>query len=349
MFRRVLVAAVVLLAFVAAATSRASSTTISPCRQVSNPVWSADGTQIVYYGRRWPKPGGHGNPNSILQALCTMNADGTNAKPLRYTVCSENCPDPPGQIVWLPSGLFFLRDGAIYRIAPGSKPVKVMTFHAYSFAATPAGDRIAAGQWPGCTQCAGPISVYSLSTGRRVGTAGGKKLYNVNPSLSPDGSQLVFERDASGDSGKRFGIWTANVNGTHLRQLAKVGQQPLWAPAAGKIAYVAPAGKSVALRLIAAGGGKSRTLVPKNVQNVFGWSPDGKSIAFEMGLGKLAVVDVATGKVRSLLQLHYAPTAVWSPDSSELLANTVSKTQRCWSTWRVPVDGSTPTRISSCS
>jgi hypothetical protein len=83
-----------------------------------------------------------------------------------------------------------------------------------------------------------------------------------------------------------------------------------------------------------------------------GWSPDGKSIAFELGsgtLGKLAVVDVATGKVRTLLSLHYAPTASWSPDSNELVANSVPRSQKCWSTWRVPVDGSSPTLISTCS
>ena len=348
MFRRVLIASVALLAFVAA-TSSASSTTISPCRQVTNPVWSADGTQIAYYGRRWPPPAkAHRSPNDILQALCTANADGTNAQPLRYTVCSERCSDPPNQIAWLPSGLFFLRDGDFYRIAPGSRPVKVMTFNGFSFAADVAGDRIAIGQWPGCTQCAGPVTVYSVSTGRRLGTVGGRKRYNVNPSLSSDGTQVVFERDASGDSGKLFGIWTANVDGSHLRRLAKVGQQPLWAPAGGKVAYVAPAGKSVALRLISAGGGKSRALV-RNVSTVFGWSPDGKSIAFQMGSGKLSVVDVATGKVRTLLKLHYAPTAAWSPDSSELVANSVPRSQKCWSTWRVPVDGSKPTLISSCT
>jgi len=34
--------------------------------------------------------------------------------------------------------------------------------------------------------------------------------------------------------------------------------------------------------------------------------------------------------------LHKRPSTVdWSPDSSELLVNTVS--QKCWSTWRVPV------------
>ena len=165
------------------------------------------------------------------------------------------------------------------------------------------------------------MTILDAQSGAVVGTVGGKKLDNVNPSLSPDGTKVVFERNASDDSGKTFGIWTAKTDGSHLRQLAKVGQHPLWSPTAGKVAYVAFAGKSVALRLISAGGGKSRALVPRKVENVFGWSPDGKYIAFETGtgtLGKLAVVDVATGKVRSLLQLEYAPTAAWSPDSSEL-------------------------------
>lgn len=360
MFRRLLVAAVALLAVVAA-TGRASSTTVSPCRHVSLPVWSPDGQQIAYYGTRWPPPATpHRNPNDILQALCTANADGTNAQPLRYTVCSERCPDPPGQLAWLPSGLFFLRDGAVYRVAPGSQPVKVLPFSGYAFAADAAGDRIASGQWPSCTQCAGPVAVYSLSTGRREGTVGGKKLYNVAPSLSPDGTKVVFERDAAGDSGASFGIWTANADGSRLRQLAKVGRQPLWSPAGGKVAYVAPAGRSVepaALRLISVGGGRSRALVPRGVWAVFGWSPDGRYIALETGggtSGTLAVVSVATGKVRTLLRLHFAPTAAWSPDSGELLVNTVTKvdavtkTPTCWSTWRVPVDGSKPAVISTC-
>ncbi len=183
------------------------------------------------------------------------------------------------------------------------------------------------------------------SVGTVVGKAGGNKLDNVNPSLSPDGSQVAFERDAFNNPGKTYGIWTANTNGSHLRRVARVGEQPLWSPKGATIAYVRSEGKSVPLRLVSAGGGKSRALVP-NVMTVFGWSPDGKSIAFETGKGRLAVVNVATRKVRSLRQLRNAQTAVWSPDSSELLANTVSKT--CWSTWRVPANGSAPTRISSC-
>jgi Tol biopolymer transport system component len=352
MFRRVLMASVVLLAFVAG-TSGASSTTISPCRQVSQPIWSPDGTQIAYYGRRWPPPTGHRNPNDILQALCTANADGTNMQPLRYTVCSGKCPDPPNQIAWLRSGILYLRDGDILRIAPGSKPRTIARINDVSVVTNPAGTRIAAQKyWPSCLTCAGPVTILDAQSGSVVGTVGGRKLDNVNPSLSSDGTKVAFERTASDGSGKTFGIWTAKTDGSHLRRLAKVGQHPLWSPTGAKVAYVAFAERSVALRLISAADGKSRTLVPRNVENVFGWSPDGRYIAFETGmgtLGKLAVVDVATGKVRSLLKLNYAPTAAWSPDSTELVANSVPKTQKCWSTWHVPVDGAKPTKISSCT
>jgi len=349
MFRRVLVAAVVLLALLAGATSRASSTTISPCKRVSQPTWSPDGQQIAYYGTRWPAP--HRMSLNILQALCTMNADGTNAQPVRYTVCSEHCPDPPYPNVWLQSGILFMRGGDIFRIVPGSKPQGLARADTIGFVTNPTGTRIASQKYyDSCVTCAAPVTTFDAQSGAVVGRAGGTKFDNADPSLSPDGTKVAFARYSSHGPSKAYGVWTASTNGSHLRQLEKVGRQPLWSSTGGEIAYVVPAksGWPVTLRVVSAGGGKSRALL-RDVATVFGWSPDGKSIAFETSKDKLAVVDVATRKVHSLLQLHFAPTAVWSPDSSELLVNTVPKTQKCWSTWRVPANGSAPTKISSCT
>jgi Tol biopolymer transport system component len=355
MSRRLLVAAVALLAPLAlvAATSHASATTYTPCQQVHLPTWSPDGNQIVYYGRRWPEPTGGGNPNSVLQAYCTMNADGTNAQPLAHTTCSSKCQDPPSQIDWLKQNeiLWLVDGGPIYRTDPGSKPTKLTTINDESFAVNAAKTRIASGPYfPGCATCAGPVHIFSLVTHRRVGLVGGRKYDNVYPSLSADGKHVVFERDSATANGREYGIWTANSSGARVRQLAKVGSQPLWSPTSNKIAFIRWAGTSNGLRLISAGGGKSRALVSK-VEKVFGWSPDGKYIALASGtgtFGTLSVVDVATRHVTPLLKMKYAPTAAWAPDSQKLVANSTTA-KGCWSTYTVPVDGSPPTKISSCS
>jgi hypothetical protein len=321
---------------------------------VSAPTWSPDGQEIAFYGRRWPPPSTplHRNPNDILQAFCVVGADGTNAQPLRYTVCFSKCPDLPYQLQWLaPNELLALRDGAILQFAPGSKPKPIARINDFSFVTDTAGTRLAAGT-PDCPQCAGPLTILSLPSGALVGHVGGTKLDNVTPSLSSDGTRVVFGRHPGNDSGGAPGIWTANVDGSRLRRLVNTGQHPLWSPAGAEVAYIAAAGKTVALRLVSSSGGKSRALVAGGVQNVFGWSPDGRYIAFETGsgtFGTLAVVDTASGTVRRLLKLYYAPTAVWKADSSELLAYSLAKSQKCWSLTRVPVDGSAPTVISSCN
>jgi hypothetical protein len=60
-------------------------------------------------------------------------------------------------------------------------------------------------------------------------------------------------------------------------------------------------------------------------------------------------VDVATGKVRSLLKLHIGPSVAWSPDSQELLVRTQPRANnRCASLWRVSVDGGKPQLLRNC-
>lgn len=352
MFRRLVVAAVVLLAFVAA-TSRASSTTVSPCRWVSQPMWSPDGTQIVYYGRRWPAPKKSSSIN-ILHALCTMGGDGTNVQPVRYTTCSEHCPEAPGLIAWTQFGILYQSGGAVFRIVPGNKPQQIARPSAVSYVTNPAGTRLAAAPYyDSCDTCAGPLTIYDAQSGAVVGKVGGKKLNNVDPSLSPDGLSVAFGRFTSNQTGKSLGIWAANTNGSGLRQLAKVGFHPLWSPTSAKVAYLVQGRMSSSLHLVSTAGGKSLTLVPGKVENVFGWSPNGRYVAFAQagrnGASNLAVVSVGTRKVRTLLRLNFSPTASWASDSLHLVVNSLPRNAKCGPTYRVSLTGLAPVKIASCT
>lgn len=355
-----LVALACTTAAVSATGSVAAKTAVTPCMAIRNPVSSPDGTQIAYYGTRWPPPPHMAVANRQLQAFCVADANGKNAQPLRYTVCDHKCQDFPYQISWMsPNELLYVADGPVYSIAPGSKPKKTgVRINAPSFTLDAAGDRLASGaNFPGCVTCSGPVTVFDLSSGKLVGNVGGKKYDNMFPSLSPDGKRVVFERDATTDSGRTYGIWIANANGSRVRRLESVGFQPLWSPAGNEIAYVAPFGKgaSSSLRLVSPSGGKVRTLVARGVENsgVYSWSPDGKQIAIEVGsrtFGKLAVVNVATGKVRKLLGLYYSPTVSWAPDSKSLLADSwpIPQPKGCSALYRVPVSGGKPTLLRHC-
>jgi WD40 repeat protein len=351
MKRCLIAGALVLLALpflLAAASSHAASTAISPCGTVSLPVFSPDGTQIAYYGTRWPLPRTpHRVSNNILQALCVADANGQNAKPLRYTTCNDKCPDPPNQIYWAPQQLLYLAAGAVHSIAPGMAPRTVGQVNDFSFVVDTNADRLAAGT-PNCPQCAGPVTVLDIPAGKVVGTLGGKKLGNSDPSLAPDGALVAFVRHYADGSGRSLGIWVADAGGGHLRQLVKSGAAPRWSPSGSKIAFESQPG---ALRIVSPQGGKPQTLIARGVEKVFGWSPDGKHIAFETGsgtFGKLAVIDIATGKVRHLLQLYYAPSVAWSPDSQQLLADTWPKATGCSVLWRAPANGGKATLLRHC-
>jgi hypothetical protein len=321
------------------------------CSSITLVAWSPDGTQIAFSGWRL----GHGPVP--LRAICVAGADGENAAPLAHTVCGKKCRldliDSPTQLYWVaPKLLLYGDDFRIFVVPLGGKPQLLGSepgsFEQFSVDA--AGDRVAAGN-SDCPRCAGPATVLDVPSGKVVGRLGGSKFDNIEPSISPDGSQVVFARDYADDSGRTLGLWTADADGSHLHHLVQTnvgGTRPLWSPAGDRIAYLEAAANSSALLLIPAHGGGSHTLVPHGVQAVFGWSPNAQSIAFE-ARGQLEVVSVASGKVRSLLKLHFAPSVAWSPDSGRLLVNTWPRAKGCrTSLWRVPASGGKPRLLRHC-
>jgi len=339
----------------------AAAKAVTPCGTANVPAWSPDGTQVVWFGYRWPRPpNGHATGDyNILRAFCASNADGTNLHPVPKTTCGEKCPnnlgDPPGQLNWVGANLLvYGSDDGLHTITVGKKPKLLTRSGLGGYALDAKGDRIATNDFgEGCVTCHGPVRIFSVPSGAVVGVVGGNKLYNYAASLSPDGSQVVFVRQPPTDSG-RPAIWTADADGSHLKRLEQSGNNPVWSPAGNLIVYSAPSGPAAtALRLVAPQGGKSRVLLRAGPGEIFGWSPDGKYIAFPGAKGALDIVNVATRKVRTLLKPKLpfgSSSAAWSPDSQQLLVlvSRAPSQSKCPSgVWRVPLNGK-PQLVHGC-
>lgn len=346
-----LLSTVVVAALAATGSSGAIRQTSPACSSTDLATWSPGEAQIAFVGRRLH----HGM--LPVRAICLANADGKQATPLQHTVCTRRCRldliDSPTQLLWVqPNLLLYGDDYRIFALPVGGTPRLLgRQFGSFAqFSVDSAGDRVAGGGSPACVQCKGPVTVLDVASGALVGRLGGKKVNNVDASISPDGGQVVFARYTSGDSPRPLGLWTASASGTNLRRIVVKGALPLWSPKGTQIAYLAsPRLWGSTLRLVSPQGGKSKSLL-SGVVSVFGWSPDGTQIALELGRSqRLAVVDVTTGKVRTLLRLHFASTVDWSAGSQELLVKTQpGRTNRCADLWRVPAGGGKAQLLRSC-
>lgn len=340
----------------------AATKPVSPCGTVNAPAWSPDGTQIAWFGYRWPPPpNGHATGSwNTLRAFCASDADGKNLHQLPRTVCGERCPnnlgDPPGQLDWVgPNLLVYGSDDGVHTITVGQKPKLLTRAGPVPYSLDARGDRVAtATTAPGCMACAGgSVTIRSVPSGAVVGVLGGRKFLNTEPSLSPDGTQVAFSRSSGKNAEAKSSIWIAAADGSHLRLLERNGESPLWSPAGNRIAYLATGATSAAWRLVSPQGGASTTLLRNASSTVFGWSPDGRWIAYPDSRSRLAIIDVTTKKVRTLLKLRgpYGPASVaWSPNSQQLLVVSRPRTHSsCPSAlWRVPLEGGKPALVHTC-
>ncbi len=107
-----------------------------------------------------------------------------------------------------------------------------------------------------------------------------------DPQLSPDGKQIVFTKawiDKINDK-RESALWIMDADGSRQRFLVN-GSSATWSPDGSRIAYTAsgePTGNQIWVRWMDASGSSSQITRLTESPSGIEWSPDGKSLSFQM-------------------------------------------------------------------
>ena len=176
--------------------------------------------------------------------------------------------------------------------------------------------------------------VLVLDDGREVDVAGDD--LSMDPSLSPDGSEVVFasgrDGDFAADAGyERLALFVADADGTDVRRLTSgpYDYAPDWSPDGSEVAFVryyfgAYTGdeEREVWTVDVETRRERRVVVDDHRRDVtmVRWSPDGARLAYVRAargeIDNLWIVD-ADGSGGRLVRVH-ASTVTWSPDGERI-------------------------------
>jgi Tol biopolymer transport system component len=159
--------------------------------------------------------------------------------------------------------------------------------------------------------------------------------YNVSPSLSPDGNEVMFLSDrglfsidlflADAHTGKVKKQLTRTAVDPHFQSLQFIQSAGSWSPDGHRFVFAGiSAGRPVLSLYDVARGKMEREIRLSSVDEALNpsWSPDGRQIAFAGltgGLSDLFVYDLETDKLNRLTSDEFADLQpVWSPDGRSL-------------------------------
>lgn len=168
---------------------------------------------------------------------------------------------------------------------------------------------------------------------------------NTHLSFSADASKMVF----SSNRGGSWEIWTANGDGSALRQLTNGGNnsQPAISPDGNWIVYRSVRNDGGLLWRISSAGGEA-TRFTENPAIWTRFSPDGKEIACGYrvnGIIKLTILNAENGQPEKFFDLPQTANLNnglrWTPDGKAV-------TYRDWNSgiWRQDLNGGSPQRIA---
>jgi hypothetical protein len=169
----------------------------------------------------------------------------------------------------------------------------------------------------------------------RIIGAGGDSRYNIAPSLSPDGTKVMFlsDRDlfsidlflADAKTGEIERQVTKTAIDPHLQSLEFIESAGSWASDGKRFVFAGITGGQPVLEFYdVEDGDTDREIKLPSLGQVLNpsWSPDGRYIAFSGfsdGLSDLFIYDLETDQLRQLMDDQYADLQpVWSPDGRTL-------------------------------
>lgn len=170
------------------------------------------------------------------------------------------------------------------------------------------------------------------------------RVFHENPSWSPDGRRIVFDKNDDGPKG----IYVVNANGGRERALIRSHKAGwLWP----RNSALSPDGRKIALTdgvrvfvLSAGGGARPRPVARVQAVNEVSdltWSPDGRKIAV---LGEDLLVMQRDGSrlrnvTRKLPEWKISGAGAWSPDGRTIAVAVQEKFREPFQIWLVNADG----------
>ena len=137
-----------------------------------------------------------------------------------------------------------------------------------------------------------------------------------DPTVSPDGTRIAFERFASGAEY----IVAMSADGTAQRRVGAVdGTDPVWSPDGPRLAYAGQPFRDDSIYVVNADGTATRRIASDSGTFGLAWSPDGKAIAYGVKNG-IALVRVDGGGTQVVPtdsgKDPWRPS--WSPDGTRV-------------------------------